>query len=266
VTRVLSGAALVVLAIAVVWFAPLPVVEAVAFAVLFAAVEELIALFTASGVRVPHWPTVACALLTLAAFSQIISARDSADVILMGVLIFMGIVMLATWRGGSDALATVSASLFPSLYLAIPIGAIVAIRESAGPAPLFLLMLTVIVSDSAQYYTGRLTGRRLLAPTISPKKTVEGAIGGVVFGTALFAVVGAWWLPVIRPIVRIALGLGIVLVGIAGDLFESMLKRSAGVKDSSTIIPGHGGVLDRIDALLFAAPFFYLVGRFIALE
>ncbi len=65
---------------------------------------------------------------------------------------------------------------------------------------------------------------------------------------------------------RILIGLGIVAAGIAGDLFESLLKRSAGVKDSSTIIPGHGGVLDRIDALLFAAPFFYVVGRFITLE
>jgi phosphatidate cytidylyltransferase len=266
VTRVLSGAALIAFAVAVVWFAPLPIFEAVAFAALFAAVEELIALFTAAGVRVPHWPTVVCALLMLATFSRVINARDSADVILMGVLLFMGIVMLATWRGGSDAVATVSASLFPSLYLAIPIGAVVAIRESAGPAPLFLLMLTVIVSDSAQYYTGRATGRRLLAPAISPKKTIEGAIGGIVFGTAVFAAVGAWWLPVVPAIARVVLGLGIVAVGIAGDLFESMLKRSAGVKDSSALIPGHGGVLDRIDALLFAAPFFYVVGRFITLE
>jgi phosphatidate cytidylyltransferase len=262
-TRVLSGAALIVLAAAVVWLAPLVVVEAVAFAVLFAAVEELIALFTTSGVRVPHWPTVASALLTLATFSQIISARDSADVILMAVLIVTGIVALSTWRGGSDALTYVSGSLFPSIYLAIPIGAIVAIRESAGPAPLSLLMLTVIVSDTAQYYTGRLAGRRLLAPRISPKKTIEGAIGGVVFGTAVFVVVGAWWLPSVPVTARVALGAAIVAVGIAGDLFESMLKRSAGVKDSSTIIPGHGGVLDRIDALLFAAPFYYLVGRFI---
>jgi phosphatidate cytidylyltransferase len=266
-TRVISGAALIALAIAVVWFAPPPIFEAVAFAALFAAVEELVALFTASGVPVPHWPTVVVAMLTLATFSGIISVRQlSIEGVLMAELIVMAIVALSAWRGGSGALATVSASLFPSLYLAIPIGAVVAIRESAGPAPLFLLMLTVIVSDSAQYYTGRLTGRRPLAPTISPGKTIEGAIGGVVFGTAVFAAVGAWWLPVVPPIARVLMGLGIVAVGIAGDLFESMLKRSAGVKDSSTIIPGHGGVLDRIDALLFAAPFFYVVGRFITLE
>jgi phosphatidate cytidylyltransferase len=266
-TRVLSGAALIAFAIAVVWFAPLPMFEAVAFAALFAAVEELVGLFTASGVPVPHWPTVIAAMLTLATFSEMISVRQlTIEAVLMAELIVMAIVALSTWRGGSGALATVSASLFPSLYLAIPIGAVVAIRESAGPAPLFLLMLTVIVSDSAQYYTGRLTGRRPLAPTVSPGKTIEGALGGAVFGTAVFAAVGAWWLPVVPPLARVLIGLGIVAVGIAGDLFESMLKRSAGVKDSSTIIPGHGGVLDRIDALLFAAPFFYVVGRFITLE
>jgi phosphatidate cytidylyltransferase len=267
VTRVLSGAALIALAIAVVWFAPLPIFEAVAFAALFAAVEELVALFSASGVPVPHWPTVVAAMLTLATFSEIIGVRQlTIEGVLMAELMVMAIVALSAWRGGAGALATVSASLFPSLYLAIPIGAIVAIRESAGPAPLFLLMVTVIVSDSAQYYTGRLVGRRPLAPTISPGKTIEGAIGGVVFGTAVFAAVGAWWLPVVPPIARVLIGLGIVAVGIAGDLFESMLKRSAGVKDSSTLIPGHGGVLDRIDALLFAAPFFYVVGRFITLD
>ena len=264
--RVLSGAALAVLAIGVVWFANQPIFEAVAFVVLLAAVVELVALATASGIPVPHWAAVAGALLTLATFCELLSVTQlSTEVVLMTELIVMALVVLATWRGGSDALATISASLFPSLYLSIPIGAIVAIRESGGAAPLFLLMLTVMVSDTAQYYTGRTFGRRLLAPTISPKKTIEGAIGGVVFGTALFAVAGRWWLPIVPPKSRVALGIGIVLVGIAGDLFESMLKRSAGVKDSSSMIPGHGGVLDRIDALLFAAPFFYVAGRFITL-
>ena len=262
--RVLSGAALIAFAVVVVWLAPLPVFEAVAVAMLFAAVEELIALFTASGIRVPHWPSVLGALFTLMAFSDVFGGRQlSLDVTLMAELIALALVALAAWRGGPDALGSASASLFPSLYLAIPIGAMVAIRESGGPAALSLLMLTVIVSDSAQYYAGRLLGRRLLAPAISPKKTIEGAIGGFVCGTAVFAVAGKWWLPVVPAIARVGMGMGIVAVGIAGDLFESMLKRSANVKDSSAIIPGHGGILDRIDALLFAAPFFYVVGRFI---
>jgi phosphatidate cytidylyltransferase len=77
------------------------------------------------------------------------------------------------------------------------------------------------------------------------------------------AVVGQWWLPSVPLALRAAIGAAVVTAGIAGDLFESMLKRSAGVKDSSTLIPGHGGVLDRIDALLFAAPVYYAVLRYV---
>jgi phosphatidate cytidylyltransferase len=265
VTRVLSGAALIALSIAVVWSNQRIVFELVAFVLLFTATYELITLLRAGGIVVPRWPATVASLLTLASFSGILSANFpflTTDAVLMVALIGLALVGMGAWRGGPDALTTVSSSLFPSLYLALPIGAMMAIREQ-GPRPLFLLMLTVIVSDTAQYYTGRLTGRHLLAPSISPKKTMEGAIGGVVFGTAAFAAAGAWWLPVVSLGARIGLGIGLVAVGIAGDLFESMLKRSAGVKDSSALIPGHGGILDRIDALLFAAPLFYVAGHFI---
>ena len=131
------------------------------------------------------------------------------------------------------------------------------IRE--GPAALFLLIATIIVSDTAQYYAGRLVGQRPLAPSISPKKTIEGAVAGFLFGGLALTVAGGWWLPDLPVALRVALGLAVVALGIAGDLFESMLKRSAGVKDSSSLIPGHGGVLDRIDALLFAAPVYFIV-------
>ena len=98
-----------------------------------------------------------------------------------------------------------SAALFPAIYLGLPIGALVAVRDFAGPRALFLLMLTVIVSDTAQYYTGRAFGRRPLAPAISPKKTVEGAVGGFVFGTRrCSSSVGAWWLPAMPLALRVA--------------------------------------------------------------
>jgi phosphatidate cytidylyltransferase len=264
-TRVLSGAALIILAVAVVWSGQRLVFESVAFVLLFAATYELITLFRAGGILVPRWPATTAALLTLGTFSGILGASVpflTTDAVLMVVLIGLALVAMRTWRGGTDALSTIGTSLFPSIYLALPIGAMIAIREQ-GPRPLFLLMLTIIVSDTAQYYTGRLTGRHLLAPAISPKKTVEGAVGGVVFGTAVFAAVGAWWLPIVPLGMRVGRGVGLVAAGIAGDLFESMLKRSAGVKDSSSMIPGHGGILDRIDALLFAAPLFYVAGHFI---
>jgi len=266
-TRVLSGAALIALAVAVVWSNQRIVFEFVAFVLLTAATYELVTLFAAGGVDVPRWPAMLASLLTLATFSGILGASfpfRTTDAVLMVALVGLALVAMRSWRGGADALSVISGALFPSLYLALPIGAMMAIREQ-GPKPLFLLMLTIIVSDTAQYNTGRLTGRHLLAPAISPKKTIEGALGGLVFGTALFATVGAWWLPVVSVPARVGLGLGIVAVGIAGDLFESMLKRSAGVKDSSSIIPGHGGILDRIDALLFAAPLFYVAGHFIRL-
>jgi phosphatidate cytidylyltransferase len=263
-TRVLSGAALAALAIVVVWFAPLPVFETVAFTLLFIAVEELVELFRANGVQVPLWPAAGGALMTLAAFVESLTgAGRPLELVLMAELLAIALASLSAWRGGADALGAVSGTLFPSIYVALPIGAMVEIREHAGPAPLFLLMLTVIVSDTAQYYTGRLLGRRPLSAAVSPKKTIEGAMGGLVFGTLLFAVVGIWWLPVVPAALRVVLGVGVVAVGIAGDLFESMLKRSVGVKDSSTIIPGHGGILDRIDALLFAAPFYYIVLKYL---
>jgi phosphatidate cytidylyltransferase len=145
------------------------------------------------------------------------------------------------------------------LYLGLPLGALVVIHAERGPGAVFLLMLTVIVSDTAQYYTGRAFGRRRLAPAISPGKTVEGAIGGFVFGTAMLLIGAEWWLPETPIWLRVVAGIAVVTLGITGDLFESMLKRSAGVKDSSALIPGHGGVLDRIDALLFAAPAYYML-------
>ena len=123
---------------------------------------------------------------------------------------------------------------------------------------MLLLIATVAVSDTAQYYTGRTFGRTPLAPLRSPKKTREGAIGGFVIAPIFLAVAGAVLAAgAIRWCWHASLGLGIVVAGIIGDLFESMLKRAADMKDSGTLIPGHGGVLDRIDALLFAAPVFY---------
>jgi phosphatidate cytidylyltransferase len=205
-TRVLSGAVMVVLVVAIVWFAPPPVFNVFGTIVIAVAAWEL------------------SRLVRLAAPLKV---------------------------------------LFAMVYIVAPIIALIAIRVASGPPAVFLLMLTVMISDTAQYYTGRTLGRHLLAPSISPKKTIEGAVGGFAIGTLAFVLIGAWWAPQLSTAVRVGLGLAIVALGIAGDLFESSLKRRAGVKDSSALIPGHGGVLDRIDALLFAAPVYYLVLRYV---
>ena len=137
-------------------------------------------------------------------------------------------------------------------------------RAISGREAVLLLALVIMVSDSAQYYTGRALGRRPLAPMISPKKTLEGAIGGMVFGTAAMIVGGRWVFAGTTLPVLALLGATIAALGIVGDLFESLLKRSAGVKDSSQLIPGHGGVLDRIDSWLFAAPVYYVFVRYLS--
>ena len=260
-TRVLSGAVLLVFAVAVVWFSPPVLFFAIAELLLLLGLVEYVAIARVSGLPVPALPSGVAAMLTCAAFSRGVAVP--IDVVLMSALVALGALTLTVWNGGRDALGLASASLFPSLYLGLPIGALVAIREMRGRDALFLLMLTVIASDTAQYYTGRAFGRRRLAPAISPKKTVEGALGGLVFGALVCAVIGALWLPVVPLALRAAIGVMIVALGIAGDLFESMLKRSAGVKDSSSLIPGHGGILDRIDALLFAAPVYYVVLKYV---
>jgi len=156
------------------------------------------------------------------------------------------------------------ASLFPAIWLGLPLGALVALRWLAGREVVLLLLVTVIASDTAQLYSGSLFGRRHLAPAISPRKTIEGAVGGFAGGIAALAIAGAWWLPSVGTLTLAALGAVVVAFGILGDLFESLLKRSAEVKDTSGLIPGHGGVLDRIDALLFAVPAYYLFVRYLA--
>jgi len=270
VTRVLSGAVLIAIAVAVVWFSPPILFFVVAEILLLLAFVEYSRLASAAGTPLPAVAAGAVTLLASVGVSSTEWVGDAVagtaialDAILMSGFVLLAALTLTSWRGDRDALSRASAAVFPALYLGMPIGAMVALRSLRGREALFLLLLTVMVSDTAQYYSGRAFGRRLLAPAISPKKTIEGAIGGVVFGTALFTIVGSWWLPAIPAALRGLIGAAVVALGIVGDLFESMLKRSAGVKDSSALIPGHGGVLDRIDALLFAAPIYYVVLKYV---
>jgi phosphatidate cytidylyltransferase len=262
VTRLVSGLALFVLAVALVWFAPSWLFLVGALGLVVAACAEYAALARHNGVAVSGVVGGLAALITSASFSGLVDDRV-LDAILMTAFLATAVVALSRWRGQHDVLSAASAELLPVFYIALPVGAMITLREERGREALALLMLTIIVSDTAQFYTGRLFGRRLLAPRISPKKTIAGACGGFAAGIVLLAVVGAMWLPAVPLWQRIALGAAVVAFGIAGDLFESMLKRSAGLKDSSGIIPGHGGVLDRIDALLFAAPVFYIVLRYL---
>ena len=261
-TRIISGVVMIAITVAAVWLAPAWLFLAIALLLVGLGCHEYAGLTRASGLHIPLTVSTAAAVLTCASFARVAFgglAWIPLDLVLLSALVAVGALALSSWDGGPTAVATVSAALLPCLYLGLPLGALLAIRESYGPQALFLLMITVITSDSAQYFTGRAFGKRKLAERVSPKKTVEGAYGGFLFGTLVLVGVGTWWLPTVPLWMRVLLGVTVVALGIAGDLFESMLKRSAGVKDSSSLIPGHGGVLDRIDALLFAAPVYYIV-------
>ena len=251
--RVLSALALLPLVIGIIWFLPWWATLVLAEVVLLLAFREYAALATAYGASLSRGVTVVGVAATAVAV-----AFDAAVVVLMAAGLTIGIVSLATGRRGSQMLLDVASSLFPLLYLGLPIGALVAVQEFAGREAVVLLLATIMVSDTAQYYGGRWLGRTPLAPAISPKKTVEGALFGLAAGVALMLVIATPGLDRSTVPQRALLGVALVGLGIAGDLFESQLKRGAGVKDASVLIPGHGGMLDRIDSLLFAAPGFYL--------
>ena len=133
-----------------------------------------------------------------------------------------------------------------------------------GVAWVFILFFVVMCGDSAAYYVGSAIGKHRLYPEVSPKKSVEGAIGGLAGSIAGALLARLLFYPelAIGHAVLAALLLG--PLGQVGDLFESMVKRSCGVKDSGTIFPGHGGVLDRLDSILFAAPALYYYASFVA--
>lgn len=141
---------------------------------------------------------------------------------------------------------------FGVLYFALPIASIHYLQQS-DPWLVFLLMAIVFLGDTAAYYVGSAIGRHKMAPVISPKKSWEGAAAGFVTSVAAAAVWSWWKLGRVDPEL-LAVAAVTALAAQVGDLVESMIKRGAGVKDSGHILPGHGGVLDRLDAMLFAAP------------
>lgn len=125
---------------------------------------------------------------------------------------------------------------------------------------LLFLVIVVTVSDVFQYIFGKCLGRTKIAPNISPNKTVEGFIGGVT--TAIFVGASLWWVTPFTPLQAAAISLVIALMGFFGGITMSAVKRERGIKDYGTLLPGHGGMLDRIDSLCFAAPVFFHLVRY----
>ena len=247
-TRVLSGVVLGVVALGLIWFLSSIALLAVAMAVAALAFIEYEKIVDAIGAKVPYWTAL---LSTLLACAMVPFQWVDISSILALALLLIALNVLWSDRVGTPILADTAAAALAPVYIGLPLGALVGVHAIAGREAVLLLIATVAVSDTAQYYSGRTFGRTPLAPLRSPKKTREGAVGGFIVAPVFLTVAGSYWLPSAPPVWLAVLGVGIVIAGIIGDLFESMLKRAADMKDSGTLIPGHGGVLDRIDALLF---------------
>jgi phosphatidate cytidylyltransferase len=260
--RVISGAVLLVGVFAALWFLPPIYLLGLALVVALLAFREYVDIAARAGASVSR---PAAGMATALACIAVAIPGLPIEVAIAGITLGLGAVVLAGVAAANEngqALHDAAASVFAALYIGIPLGLLVATRWTSGREATLLLILTVALSDTAQYYSGRAFGRHLLAAVISPKKTIEGAVGGLAGGAIGLGLIGHWWLPHMSLHWRVLLGLAVAAVGIVGDLFESLLKRSVGVKDASSAIPGHGGVLDRIDALLFAAPVFYVFVRY----
>jgi phosphatidate cytidylyltransferase len=174
--------------------------------------------------------------------------------ILLAILIFY----LFFYRQIQLALLDCAVLALGVFYLAGFLGHLILIRQRPdGDAYILFLLIVVWGNDAGAYYVGRSVGGKKLYPAISPNKTVSGSIGGFIVGVLLGLAVKVSLLPALPFLDVILLSLLLVLAGQVGDLVESMLKRSAGVKDSSRFIPAHGGLLDKLDGVAFAAPLLY---------
>lgn len=282
--RVLTAIVLIPIVLVLVLRAPVPVLSAIAALVALLTAQELLKLSEDYGIRPFYWPTyiyIACFFVFLAAISSdkplvatatfVYSAAFAAA---LAPFIFLAIGMTRADLSRSFAAAMISTFAF--VYVALPLGLLVQLREQWSGAFLVLYLLLIVwAGDIFAYFVGRSLGHHFMSPRISPKKTWEGALASVVASVSVGVLLYDYALPLSTallnahlidrrdgyfamqkpPLITIAvLSLAINIAAQLGDLVESLIKRGAGVKDSGTILPGHGGMLDRIDALLFAAP------------
>jgi phosphatidate cytidylyltransferase len=209
----------------------------------------------------------AAALLTVFYYVEPGRNPDFLMIEVILLLLTMGTLVAAMLRGAPFArmIPSVGVTLLGVLYIVLFGGHLIAVRTGFSPDLskdlLSFFFLVIMGADTFAYYGGRAFGRHKLAPGISPGKTWEGAISAML--ASLLLAVGAhyWFFPELP--LKFALPLAAVMnvVSVIGDLTESALKRSAGAKDTAAILPGHGGVLDRMDSLLFNAPLIYYFGR-----
>jgi phosphatidate cytidylyltransferase len=179
------------------------------------------------------------------------------------LVLFFSLASLVRIRDIRDSAAEVALYLLGLLYVPLLMSYLILLRGlSPGVSWVFLLLIIVMCGDTAAFYVGSTLGKRRLYPQVSPKKSVEGMFGGLAGSVAGTFLARATFFPELSVADCLVTALLAGLTGQLGDLFESLLKRSFGVKDSGSIFPGHGGMLDRLDSVLFAAPTLYFYARY----
>jgi len=284
VKRVLTAALLVPIVLVLVLRAPVPVVALAAALVALLAVEELLKLAEAYSIRPFRWPTY----LFVGSFFLFLAVKPAHQPLVataiflytagfaaaLAPFVFLAVATRRTDLSGGFPAAAVSVLAFA--YIALPLGFLVQMREQWAGAFLLLYLLSVVwIGDISAYFVGRSLGRHRMSPRISPNKTWEGALASLIASLAVGLLLTNYALPISSALLNahlmeqrdgyfalqkpplvptLLLSAAINVAAQLGDLVESLIKRGAGVKDSGTILPGHGGMLDRVDALLFAAP------------
>ncbi|MGH9366879.1 MAG: phosphatidate cytidylyltransferase [Thermoanaerobaculia bacterium] len=260
--RELAAGIAIPIVLAVLFFLPPIVFDLLVAAVTLAALYEFCRLAERSGHPISKTVGLGGGAAVLAAWTAFWGYAGPADRrgLTIAVLLCLAVAALASVAPllsgvePSSALSSAGSTLYGVFAVALPATAMCALR-AFSPRAVLMLFLIVWGCDSFAYYTGRALGRRALAPLVSPKKTWEGTVGGLLGATAIGAAAGAWWvLPELGPARGALAGALASSAGQIGDLVESLWKRGAGVKDSGVFLPGHGGFYDRIDSLLYAGP------------
>lgn len=196
------------------------------------------------------------ALVVLDAYHPLFPA--SGALLLAVCLLAIMVVRLFSARPVEGAIEDVSATFMGIVYVAVLFGFQVSLRTGTdGRQWLVFLYFIIWASDIGAYATGVSFGKHRLYEKISPKKSIEGLIGALIASAGMALLCQWWFMPPISTGAAVGIALALAAAGTIGDLVESLFKRAAGVKDSGTIIPGHGGILDRMDSMLFAAPVLY---------
>ena len=252
-----AAVALPLLTLALFW-GPVWLMELIVAAAVLLGLRELFVLLAARSIRPLRIPAVLLAGLFFLDAAH--PAVAHPPVVPLAVVIVLSAVLLRR-EEFVHSVPAAALTLLGALYLGALGGSLAALRsltpEGEGPWRLTMLFAVVMVADTFAYLVGSAIGRHKLAPRISPGKTWEGGIGAAVGGVLTALVVRHLGLPTLSLTHAALLGLGVTVLGTVGDLAESLLKRWAGVKDSGALFPGHGGMLDRLDSLLFGAPVLY---------